>query len=1621
MSLVVFLDRVINLTGRGDRLAKITFRGLAQFTKVTEIYDQSGTINFNERLEWPVASNIQNSEVLDIQIFGVSKLFANKLVGSFRMVLQQVVQDGRIEVCEMLLDQNNTALNSRIFLRLDYQAPDGTVGNWQMEQFGQNSNRGPIIPANQVPNQVNTNNIPGQQAMQQNQRPGPPQHSSSNNLQIQQNNQNFHNQGPINSMMGSRSNLTEISHISSGNNRNRIQSNNQGQYMDSTPGSLPPSGKPDKRNRKKAPRSRGDQSPAMSQRGGSKQPQQNQTNNSEPYQDLNLPSGMSNEDQKNLLRRELIDLIRDPNLNKEEPTVKIEQKKEPREPLGPNENGEYELDPLDPNIDALSLANSDVAVITNVTNKRSKPEIDFEPFMQKCTHFQIQVSIIEAKQLSGTNMDPVCAVQIGEDKKYTSQKQQTNSPYWNEVFVFEYNQSKDIVFDKIVKFEVFTSKNLLRTGALVGMFKMDIGTIYEQPDHQFSKKWAVLTDPNDLNTGPKGYLKVDISVAGKGDVVKSLSSKADDQEDDIESNMLVPAGLNGERQRARFMFKIYHATGLPKMTTDITGKIKATLLGDTKDRCDSFVEITFCGQKGKTSIKNGNYAPSWNEQIVFTELFPPMCCRVKLQLKDNAYLKDYRSSAIGTHYIDLSQICNPGDKGFLPTFGPTYVNLYGAPRSYSMLNEYADLNEGMGEGVAFRGQVMVAVDVQLVNDSSDNNGSVEPEVEIINPLSEQGAGNIEEFFLFSSILEASMLDKKVADKNVQFELSMGNYGNFIDGQNISLKEGEEEGMGSDDENGSMVDGGQTAKAGGLGLMAGVGSTLGLSSARRGSLAPDKQPLVGGSTIRSRRASSNQSLNTQAMAEAANKNQQFSTTPVARARSQDKQYYHMPFLEMKPCMHLTCNWHDHKRRLYNGNIMEKILQKFSEGINDVEEMIKRDCSNEDVTPERRLRGAIDEFRQGCEGYIRLVRTSNSDRSRVGKNKLDKERSKLLLREMETMVQRSRMLRRSLKAETLKDRLSRCIEMRQKLDKILSDPQDTLPDIFIWMLINKRRIAYARLPARRVIYSIVEEECGKDCAKIQTLFLTLPGHRGLEDRTIQAKLEIYMWFGLTKHRRNYMGGLPIGYNLPTHMSTAMTSNFGANNKSNNDGLDSQPPPPFITYREKQEFILRAHLFQARGLAAADDSGLSDPFAKVIFSSEVATTFTLKETLNPNWDQTLVLGPISMYGRPEEFKQDPPLVIIEIFDYDQGGGSEFVGRTVAIPKVKMSDEVYETPDFPAELDWYQIYCGRLRCGELLACFELIQCPYEEQELDENLWTKWCNQNELPMVKQNAIAPKALDTKITIDNQEVIRIPRGIRPILVKHRVEILFWGLRELKRIQMIPIQAPRVDIEIAGRTISSSVIMNFRKCPNFMDNIKFLEDIELPDNWYWCPPISIKVVDCRTFGREQLIGTHICHNLSKFKYPQQVEPYDSAKRDAKKQIQPKFSTSQPGQQAPPGGDTGGPATNVVSNPFDTQSNVGGPGGPSVPIDATTTIGNNDEEDSDDEGPDTPQLDWWSKYFASDLPDLGDDAMSMAPQAMVASKPVKGQNVQAQAKTEKKKKIVHGGGSLLTNGLRFIILFC
>ncbi|KTF86144.1 hypothetical protein cypCar_00025393, partial [Cyprinus carpio] len=799
-----------------------------------------------------------------------------------------------------------------------------------------------------------------------------------------------------------------------------------------------------------------------------------------------------------------------------------------------------------PDPDTISLA-SVTAVTTNVSNKRSKPDIKIEPSAGRPVDFQVSVTVIEARQLVGLNMDPVVCVEIGDEKKYTSMKESTNCPYYNEYFVFDFHVPPDVMFDKILKVSVIHSKNLLRSGTLVGSFKLDVGTVYTQPEHQFFHKWATLCDPDDITAGCKGYVKCDIAVVAKGDTVKTQHKANETDEDDIEGNLLLPEDVPAERQWARFYVKIYRAEGLPKMNTSIMANVKKAFIGENKDLVDPYVQ-------GKTSIQKSSYEPIWNEQIVFTEQFPPLCRRMKVQIRDSDKVNDV---AIGTHFIDLRKIANDGDKGFLPTLGPAWVNMYGSTRSYTLMDEYQDLNEGLGEGVSFRARLLINLAVEILDTSSPEvMSSTEVQVEGVPNISDNATGKIEEFFLFGCFLEATMIDRKIGDKPINFEENMG-------------------------------------------------------------------------------------------------------------------------------------------------------------------------------------------------------------------------------------QQAKNMRSQVKKSNVKDKIKLAQNFLHKLRFLTDEPQHSVPDIYIWMISNNKRIAYARVPSKDILFSPVEEETGKDCGKVQTIFFKLPGKKsfGPAGWTVQAKTELYLWLGLNRQRKDYLSGLPNG--------------FEENKAVKGPGIQSSPPISLM-YTMKQIFQLRVHIYQARSLFAADSTGLSDPFARVFFSTHSQVTEVLNETLCPTWDQLLVFDNVELYGEAGELRDDPPIIVIEIYDQDTVGKADFMGRTFAKPITKMSDEHYGPPRFPPQLEYYQIYRGNGTAGEMLAAFELLQIGP-------------AGKADLPPI----------DGPSDFDRGPILPVPIGIRPVLSKYRIEVLFWGLRDLKRVNLAQVDRPRVDIECAGKGIQSALIQNYKKNPNFSTLVKWFE--------------------------------------------------------------------------------------------------------------------------------------------------------------------------------------------------------
>ncbi len=124
---------------------------------------------------------------------------------------------------------------------------------------------------------------------------------------------------------------------------------------------------------------------------------------------------------------------------------------------------------------------------------------------------------------------------------------------------------------------------------------------------------------------------------------------------------------------------------------------------------------------------------------------------------------------------------------------------------------------------------------------------------------------------------------------------------------------------------------------------------------------------------------------------------------------------------------------------------------------------------------------------------------------------------------------------------------------KMKKHVKEPQPGLPDVFFWMISGGKRVAYARIPAAKLLYSPTSDlETGTQCAKMQTIFLKvgknlcfvvtvafsesvdslqLPGRHssGQSGWSIQAKLELFLWLSHSRNRKEAFEKLPPGCEL------------------------------------------------------------------------------------------------------------------------------------------------------------------------------------------------------------------------------------------------------------------------------------------------------------------------------------------------------------------------------------------------------------------------------------------------------------------------------------------------------------
>uniref|UniRef100_A0A671NXJ7 Myoferlin-like n=1 Tax=Sinocyclocheilus anshuiensis TaxID=1608454 RepID=A0A671NXJ7_9TELE len=1038
--------------------------------------------------------------------------------------------------------------------------------------------------------------------------------------------------------------------------------------------------------------------------------------------------------------------------------------------------------------------------------------------------FQIRVRVIEGRQLPGNNIKPVVKVHVcGETHRTRIRK--GNNPYFDEIFFFNVNMLPSELFDEVVSFRV--RKKLLL---------LDIGYIYDEPGNLLLiTKYALHFICNDSSSGAKGYLKVSMFVLGTGDEppVRPLNITT----------------LHYRLTNTVFVYKFFFFI---KMCSNLYNEL-----------CAHLKSLQIISNTNQNTNLRSSALGCFNKP--YSNIYPATIMSLETFLLIVCFTGETGNSEIG----------------FLPTFGPCYINLYGSPREFSICIYL------QGEGAAYRGRILVELSTKL--DGKADKSKYQRR---------------RKYCLCAVFHSATMIQEP--GEPIQFEVSIGNYGNKMD---LTCK-----------------------------------------------------PLA-------------------------------STTQYSCAVFDGNNYYYLPWADTKPVIAITSFWEDISHRLDSLNTILYISNRLQTNLSALKSAVQSKATDARLV----------------EIWLKLINQLMEDISSFRIPDMEGKPNLTALDIQQKMLRDSALENIMKGAKHLFEEatdVNKCLSVIEgwldKLKQLAEEPQNSMPDVIIWMLRGEKRVAYTRIPAHQVLYSSYSEQaCGQYCGKTKTVFMKYPmdNKKGLK---IPVQLRVNMWLGLATEEKkfnHYAEGIfnvfaelyenqaqvlgkwgttgllnrskfsdvtgkvklkqeyflpPVGWEwegdwrvdpektLLTEADAGHTEFVDEvyENETRLPGgewkLAAEPytdvvkapaslcweygvtiPPDdkpkswvaaekmYHVHRRKRMIRPRKRIPGAktaeasvyskkdtgdaegweyssligwkfhrkqrssdtfrrrrwrRKMTPADRVGASAifklegalvsikrkenlklhhmtpliyililffkyqnyPYVHVSFLHHSQTTETIRSTLNPTWDQTLIFKNVEIYGDPQSLAQNPPIVVMEIFDSDQVV-NEMLGRSTCVPIVKLTSGMDASP----KLLWEPVTHKNGPAGEILVAAELI------------LKTK----------------VKALYSNIQV-----------FLKFLLFCWMQVLAWGLRNMKTYQLAPVTSPSLVVECGGERAQTAVIKNMKKCPNFAGNVLLLK-VLLPKEEMYTPPIVLKVIDHRPFGRKPVVGQCTINFLEEFR----CDPY------------------------------------------------------------------------------------------------------------------------------------------------------
>eukprot|EP00742_Colponemidia_sp_Colp-10_P006543 GILJ01007013.1.p1 GENE.GILJ01007013.1~~GILJ01007013.1.p1 ORF type:complete len:1298 (-),score=199.01 GILJ01007013.1:115-4008(-) len=245
------------------------------------------------------------------------------------------------------------------------------------------------------------------------------------------------------------------------------------------------------------------------------------------------------------------------------------------------------------------------------------------------------------------------------------------------------------------------------------------------------------------------------------------------------------------------------------------------------------------------------------------------------------------------------------------------------------------------------------------------------------------------------------------------------------------------------------------------------------------------------------------------------------------------------------------------------------------------------------------------------------------------------------------------------------------------------------------------------------------------------------------------------------------------------------------------------------KKAEYQLRAHIFEGRGLPAADTNGLSDPYVVVSVAGKKIKSSTKKETLNPTWYETKVMN-LSLLS---DLSLAPPITITAFDEDEFFNPSDLLGRTFySLSAVKAQKAGLQ----PKWLTLKNPKDDGVSCGQILVAFELLTPP-----------------------------------------QYMRPLPRTLKPLTRKVTLMISLLGLRDLISYRFMDIAHPSVVFDCCGKTerisdfedegwATSGVGMNF----NYVKVLKM--ELDIPSQALYRPVLNVVVMEAGKLWGESVVA-------------------------------------------------------------------------------------------------------------------------------------------------------------------------